>query len=615
MRGSSPVARLLWTGLLLVTIPVGAQVKTGALTSSLSGNIAPGYTADFGNMTGSDHSWALGGQATYAGSYYNPNFLSFNATVFLNQSRANSDYQSISNASGVNLTSNIFGGSHFPGSVTYSKAYNSEGNYAVPGLANYVTHGNNDTFGVNWSENLPEAPSVSASFETGSSQYSVYGTNDQGSSAFHAVNLHSGYRVAGFNMGAYFTDGAGHSLIPEIVSGAAATEIHSSNSAEGFNVTHLLPMKGSIAGGVNRTGWNSDYLGTSSTGTVDLFNVTAEVHPTAKLGASASLNYSDNLAGQLIQSVVAAGGAAPGANSNDTSNSLDLLGTVSYTAMTALQTSAFAERRTQSFLGENYGVDSFGGNATYSHKLLDGTFNAALGVSDNTSAQSGDNSLGFSTTENYSTQVEGWHVTGSFSYAQNVQTLLVTYMNSFFNYSGTVRRRWGMFNLSAGAGAARTALTEQAGASNSSQSYNASLGYGAWINATGSYSKAGGQALETGTGLVPVPVPVPVLPSGLVSLYGGDSFSFGLSSSPVKKLTLNASYAKSISNTTSGLSSGSATSANENNEFNSLIQYQFRKLYFNSGYSRLEQGFSGSSTGPEVLSSFYIGVSRWFNFF
>jgi len=108
---------------------------------------------------------------------------------------------------------------------------------------------------------------------------------------------------------------------------------------------------------------------------------------------------------------------------------------------------------------------------------------------------------------------------------------------------------------------------------------------------------------------------VPVLPSGLVSLYGGDSFSFGLSSSPVKKLTLNASYAKSISNTTSGLSSGSATSANENNEFNSLIQYQFRKLYFNSGYSRLEQGFSGSSTGPEVLSSFYIGVSRWFNFF
>jgi hypothetical protein len=38
-------------------------------------------------------------------------------------------------------------------------------------------------------------------------------------------------------------------------------------------------------------------------------------------------------------------------------------------------------------------------------------------------------------------------------------------------------------------------------------------------------------------------------------------------------------------------------------------------LYFNSGYARLEQGFSNSGTPPEVVSSFYIGVSRWFNFF
>jgi len=611
VRGSSPVAWLLSAGLLLVTIPVAAQVKTGELTSSLSGNIAPGYTADYGNMTGSEHSWALGGQATYAGSFYNPKFLTVNATVFLNQSRANSDYQSISNASGVNITSNFFGGSHFPGSVTYSKAYNSEGNYDVPGLTNYVTHGNNDTFGVNWSENIPDAPSFSAGFQMGNSQYSVYGADDQGSTAFHSLNLHSGYRVAGFNMGAYFTDGTDRSLIPEIVSGAADTEVDSSNTAYGFNVTHLLPLKGSITAGINRSSWNSDYLGTSTTGTVDLLNSTVQVHPTAKLAASACVNYSDILAGQLIQSIAAAGSAATSFNSSDTSNSLDLLGSVSYTPANDLQTSAFAERRTQTYLGENYGVESYGGNATYGHKLLDGTFNASLGVAENTSDQTGDDSLGFSTTENYSTRVAGWQVTGSFNYAQNVQTLLVTYMNSFFNYSGTVRHRWGNLNFSAGAGAARTALTEQAGTSNSSQSYNASFGYGAWINATGSYSKASGEALATGTGLVPVPVPVPTLPAGLVSLYGGDSFSFGLSSSPVKKLLLTASYSKAISNTTSA----SDSSMNQNTQFNSLIQYQFRKLYFNSGYSRLEQGFSGSSTAPEVLSSFYIGVSRWFNFF
>ena len=114
------------------------------------------------------------------GFFYNPNFLSFNASYFLNQSRANSNFQSISNASGINLSTNIFGGSHFPGSITYSKLYDSEGNYAVPGLANYVTHGDNDTFGINWSENLPDVPSFSAGFQMGSGKYSVYGTNDEG---------------------------------------------------------------------------------------------------------------------------------------------------------------------------------------------------------------------------------------------------------------------------------------------------------------------------------------------------------------------------------------------------------------------------------------------------
>ncbi len=45
------------------------------------------------------------------------------------------------------------------------------------------------------------------------------------------------------------------------------------------------------------------------------------------------------------------------------------------------------------------------------------------------------------------------------------------------------------------------------------------------------------------------------------------------------------------------------------------MQYQFRKLSFNSGYARLEQGFSGTAGAPQVVSSFYMGASRWFKFF
>jgi hypothetical protein len=257
-------------------------------------------------------------------------------------------------------------------------------------------------------------------------------------------------------------------------------------------------------------------------------------------------------------------------------------------------------------------VKSYGGGANYAHELLDGNFNASLTMTDNIADKTGQNTLGFSTNENYSSVVLGWHVTGSFGYAQNVQTLLVTYMNSFFNYSGTARRRWGKFNVSTGAGSARTALTQQAGTENSSQTYNASAGYGVWINANGSYSKANGQALATGAGLIPIPVPSPILPSNLVSLFGGSSYSFGVSSTPLKKFTAAAAYSKSASNTST---SSIASSSNKNDQFNALVQYQFRKLYFNSGYARLEQGFSNSGTPPEVVSSFYIGVSRWFNFF
>lgn len=213
------------------------------------------------------------------------------------------------------------------------------------------------------------------------------------------------------------------------------------------------------------------------------------------------------MSGQLLQSVVAAGGVVPAIASNESSNSLDLLGVASYIFKTNLQGSAFVERRTQTYLGENYGVESYGGSGSYGRPLLDGNFNASVTVTDYTSDNSGENSLGFSTNANYSSVIKGWKVTGTFSYAQNVQTLLITYMNSFYNYSGNARRRWGKWNVTAGAGASRTALTQQAGTMSSSQSYSASMGYNPLFTVTSNYSKSDGQALATGSGLVPVPIP------------------------------------------------------------------------------------------------------------
>jgi hypothetical protein len=597
-------------GFLLAGLSLHAQLKFGETSTKGSGTLSTGYEGTYGNMTGSTHGWQIGGAANLSGSFHNPNFLSYTIAPYLNQSRANSDYQSISNASGIILSANIFSGSKFPGSVNYAKAWNSDGNYAIPGLANYVTHGNSDTFGVNWSENLENKPSFSAGYQMGSSRYSVYGSNDNGSNTFHSVNLHSGYMWEGFSMGAFYTYGNSHSQVPEVVIGGFQNTSANTNLFGG-NVSHSLPLNGNAGASFTRSDFNTEYLGYKATGTIDTTNASAAIHPIDKLSASVTVNYSDNLAGQLYETVIGAGGVAPGLNTSQSSNSFDLMSVVTYTPMPNLQTSGFVEQRSQTFLGESYGLTSYGGDAVYTHKLLNGTINGSGSISANHASQNGQDTIGFSATENYSNILDGWHLNESFSYAQNMQTLLITYTNSFYSYSANVRRNWGKFNFSAGGGGSRTALTQQSGTESSSENFNGSIGYGPMLTATGSYSKADGQALATGSGLIGLPIPSPVVPSNLLYMFGGESYAASLSSSPLKRLMISATYSNASYNTVSNL----VNSANNNNQFSTILQYQMRKITFVSGYARLEQGFSTSGTQPEMISSYYMGLSRWFNIF
>ncbi|HWT65645.1 MAG TPA: hypothetical protein VN151_05990 [Terracidiphilus sp.] len=587
--------------------PASAQLHFGDLSTTASGNLASGYSATFSNLSNSTHNWSVGGTGTFTGAYYNPNFLTYNATVFLNQSRANSNFQSISSASGVAFASNIFGGSKFPGSVSYSKTYDSDGNYAVPGSANYVTHGNSDTFGITWAENLTDMPSLSVGYQMGSSDYTVYGSTNSGNTNFRSLNVHSGYTLAGFGLTAFFNDGNGHSVLPEVVTGTASGKVSSDNRGFGFNVIHPLPLHGSASASYNHTTWNTSYEGTNTSGTLNLVSALAALHPSQKVTVSFNTNYSDNLAGQLIETIISSGGVVT-SNAKQTSNSLDVMAVATYTPTIYVQTSGYVERRTQTYESTDYGVTTYGGSASFAHRFLNGSFNSAVSAAANSSDNTGSDSLSFSVNQNYSAEAFGWHITESAGYAQNVQTLLVTYMNSFYNYSFNGRRRWGLFFVGMGASGSRTALTQTAGTGSSGQTYNATFGYGKWLTANGTYSHSSGEAIVTSAGLSGVTSPTV---SSLASLYGGTGYSFGVSSTPIKKLIIGADYGRSNSNTTSSNSS----SANESKQFNSLVQYQVRKLYFTSGYARLEQGFSNSGTAPEVVSSYYFGISRWFNFF
>jgi hypothetical protein len=598
-------------GLLLSVLPAAGQVQAGDLSMNLNGNISAGYQATYGNLIDSSHNLSFGGNGALSGFYYDPNFLSFNLSPYYDQSRTNSNFQSISAATGFDFSSGIFSGSHFPGSVTFAKSYNSQGNIAVPGVADFTTHGNSTTLGLNWSELVPDLPSLSFGYQQGSNEYDVYGANDTGSSHHHSFNLRSGYLLEGFNLSAYYSKGASQALIPQVVGNTAQPETTNSDStAYGFAVSHTLPLRGQFSTSFNRSDINSDYLGYTYNGTIDTINTSVGVQPTNKLHLAVSANYTDNLNGVLYQSIVPTTGAVLPPN-EQASHATDLLASGSYNFLPNLQTQVYADRRTQHFLGQDYGATGYGAGVSYSRDLFGGSISTSLFLIDNTLDHSDQNSLGLNTSVSYNRRLGNWSFGGSFNYAQNVQTLLVTYTTSYYNYSANVRRRFTrQLVWSASAGFSQTGLTGQPHTGNGSQSFSTGLGYGRWVSVNGSYSRANGHGLVSGAGITPIPLP-PVIPDNLLILYGGRSYSFSVSSTPIRHLTLSAGFSQANSNTfNAGLGSWNSVE-----QFNALTQYQFRKMYFTGGYARLVQGFSASGTPPSEVSSFFVGVSRWFNFF
>ncbi len=600
----------LLIGLLLMAVPAASQVQAGDFSMKLSGILSGGYSAGYGDVLQSNHNINAGGNGTLSGSYYDPNFFSFSLSPYYNQSRTNSEFQSISAASGFNFSSGIFGGSHFPGSINFAKSYNSDGNFGIPGLANYTTHGNSTTFGVSWSELIPDLPSLTASYQRGSNQYSIYGTNDTGNSGSQSFSLRSGYLFRGFNMGAYFSDGTSHALIPQVLqSGQTDETSHSDTLSYGLSVSHVIPLRGSFSANVNRSDVNDDFAGYRFNGTIDTVTAGASIQPTNKLHASIGANYSDNLAGILYQAAATQG--APIQQPQQSSHATDLTGSLSYLILPNLQSQAYADRRMQTFLGQSYGANAYGGGLSYSQGLFGGNFSGSLFVTDNTLDGSSVNTLGFNVSASYAHRIQNWFLAGSFNYAQNVQTLLITYMTSYYHYSGNVRRRVGKEFTWTGSGEySKSGLTTQVGTRSSSYSLSTGIGYSHWITLNGNYASSSGNGLQLASGVSSTPLP-PIIPSNLLILYSGTSYGVGFGTSPISRLTIGAGFSRGNSNTFSG----GVGSSNSSEQFNAVFHYRFRKMEVNGGYSRLMQGFSASGLPPAMVSSYYAGVSRWFNFF
>ena len=600
---------------LLVGRGASAQVQIGDdLKMNLSGVLSGGYTGDYGDQIPSSHGFTFGGNGTLVGSYYNPNLLNFSVTPFYNQSRANSSFQSLTDSTGVDATLNLFAGSHYPGYVDYQYTHNGTGTYGIISGPNFTTVGNSQAFGIGWSALVPNLPTLSVSYSEGSGNGTVYGTNDQATSHSHTINVRSTYRVAGWNLTAYYDYLNLDSETPMFLVGEQGANInHSHDNVIGASGSRSLPWNGAVTLNFTHSNFSGDYSSdvTGSTGTTDfstnMESAVVTFHPTTKLTIFGDQNYTDNLNGYFYQTIIN-GGGIPLTQSNTSSNSLSLSSGVGYNFLPNLYGQAQITYYDQNYLGQSYSGSYFSGTVSYRKRLLD-TFTFSASVFDSTN-KFVNNALGFSIDANAFRQYGGWLFTGNLSYAQNVQTQLVTYQDSYYSYNVNVHRRMRRDRQWTVAYAGNhSGLSYQPGTDSYSNNLSTSLALG-YVAVQGSYTKAHGQSLLTSTGIQPIP-PTPGLPQEGLIVYNGESYGGGVTLTPIPRLSVSGTYTHAMSDTL-----GSTVPSHNHTEIVfSQLQYRFRQLNVLAGFTKFTQGISAAGTPPGSEYSYFIGVSRWINFF
>ena len=581
---------------------------------NLNGLLTAGYTGNYGNNIPSNHSLEFGGDATLNGSYYDPNFLSFSIAPFYNQSRANSNFQSLTDSSGVSANVNFFSGSRFPGYATYNYIDNSTGTYGLVGSPNFTTVGKSQGFGVGWSALIPDWPTFSVNYSQGTGSGTIYGTDEESNSATHTLNLRSSYALKGWRLSGQYDHINISSTLPTFLGTGVGTNTSDFVGNDfGVNANRSLPWHGSMAITYNHFKYSGDFESTlaQNSGNTDYttdtetFNVT--FRPTEKLGLFVNQTFTNNLNGFLYQSIANTGAGLPLFQFDTQSNSSTLSAGANYNFTKNLYGQAQLTYYDQSYLGSGYEGTYFSGTVGYGKRILNIlTVSATVIESSNQFANS---SLGLIGNLNAFHRFGLWETSGSFSYAQNVQTLLVTYTASYYNYSGNLHRRFGNTAQWTGAfNGTHTGFSQQPGTINHSEGFSTSLGVRR-IDFNANYIKSRGQAVLTSTGIQPITSPG-LAPLGWI-IYNGESYGAGLTLTPIPRLSISGAYAHATSDTLSG----GIFSNNRTEIFYSQLQYRLRKINVLAGYTKFSQGISAAGVPPGSQYSYFFGVSRYINFF
>ncbi len=608
---NTKLERFAWAFLVVLMLAASssAQVEVGEdLKLSLNGAIGTGYGAGWGDTIASTHALNLNGIANLSGSYYNPQFLSFSVQPFYNRSQNNSTTQSIFDSTGVTATANLFGGSKFPGWVSYSRTSEGSSELGIPGLTGLATEGSSQAFSVGWSVLLPKYPTLSASFTSGSSSSVLLGTADStAQTSTKTFNLSSSYLLKGWSMTGFLNHQNLSLEFPDVL-GFTTTESGSSSTGFGVSATHKIPLSGSFGVGWSRSSFSSEG-NTGSDGTSNNFSAGATIAPLKRLTLSGDFRYISNELVNLRQSLLSGADLLllPLVNS---SSSMAFGGTATYSIGHGLALRGYATHRIQSYAGRDVSDNIFGASITYNYaRPLFGMLHFTLGLVD-VANQEGNSNLGLVAGVGLNRRFGRWDLSADISYSQSVQTLVSMYTTSNYTFGGNIRRKINSTTYWNGSfRGARSALTQVDGQENASYAVTTGITWRRYGMNVG-YATSNGTTVLGVNGLL-TPTPGIGFITNDIVLYNGTSYSASLFCSPIRKLTISASWVKARSDT----ASNTVVSLNQTEMLTGRMEYHLRKLNVIAGFTRYQQGISAAGVPPSMVNSYSIGISRWFNVF
>jgi len=601
--------------IFVAVMPAWGQLEIGNdWMLGLNGNLGYAYSGSLVNG-GSSHGQGLYGDVNLRGSFYNPNFLNFSVSPYFGRSQSNSSFGSLGYNDGVNAAVNLFGGSHFPLGISYGRGSNNTSEFGMPSsTVGLAQTGDTQMWGITWAEVLPNLPMLNVNYSIGDQSNEIVGVSGDNKENSKILSLFSTYQIHRFAMSAGFTHrNVDTSFSEDLTGNELPSDVSGASNDFRASVGHPLPLSGSFAASYDHTNYGFNYHdGTrqNTDGASSTLNGSASFHPFQKFSFGSSASYSDSVLGVLPDSVV--NGAVQDLSQGAFRNYI-VTTVANYQPLRNLGVNGSVAYARQDFLGISHSTTQYGGGINYGleHRFL-GSFSFGLSAFDYAN-QYGNNGMGFTGNLNFNRKINGWELDGNFAYEQNVQTLYSVYTTSGYSWVSSVRRRMAnRTHFIAGYGGSHSGFSGGSGSSNVSERV-----YGTVIwheyNLNGFYSKADGTSIFTPTGMVALPgnLPPGMLPANLIAIYGAKAVGANLGGVFMHKLTFGVGYSDSTGTSVMPtLDLDTHTTL-----YTGTFQYRLRKIYLNGGFTKLRQAVGTPGTLPVDLTTYYIGFTRWFNFF